>query len=217
MHTTILLTRHGQTEWNREERYRGQMDIPLNETGERQAAALAERLASFPVHAIYAGPLQRARRTAEICAERLRLPVHVLPGLLDLNFGAWQGLTPAQAAQRDPDLHQRWLQAPSSVAFPEGESLRAMQRRAFAALEETAARHLGQTIVLVAHMAVNKALLCAILGLDLDRYWMLHQGTCCLNIILRSPVHAPDLAAGQVPHRYEIVTLNDVCHIAAMG
>jgi alpha-ribazole phosphatase len=206
MTTTILLVRHGQTEWNREERFRGQIDVPLNDTGERQAAALAERLAVFPIAAIYTGPLQRAAHTAEICATRLGLTVQALPGLLDINFGEWQGLSPAEVAAREPELYDRWLNAPASVRFPGGERLEDMQQRAVSALETVIARHPGETVVLVAHMAVNKALLCAVLGLDLDHYWALRQDTCCLNIFR---CHGRQ--------RYELVTLNDTCHMDPVG
>ena len=204
--TTILLTRHGQTEWNREERYRGQADIPLNATGERQAAALAERLVAFPITALYTSPLQRAVRTAQICAARLGLEAQPLQGLLDIDFGQWQGLTPEQASARDPELHQRWLAAPGTVRFPGGESLEAVQRRAMEALETVIARHPAETVVLVAHMVVNKVLLCTILGLDLNHYFTLRQDTCSLNIFR---CHGPQ--------RYEIVTLNDACHMDAVG
>ncbi len=204
--TTILLTRHGQTEWNREERFRGQIDLALNATGERQAQALAERLAAFPVTAVYTGPLQRAVRTGEICAQRLGLTAEVLPGLLDLNLGAWQGLSPAEVAARYPEAHRQWLEAPGEVRFPEGEGLADLQRRAVGALETAIARHPGETVVLVGHMAVNKALLCAVLGLDLNHYWALRQDTCCLNIFR---CHGPQ--------RYEIVALNDTCHMDTVG
>ena len=204
--TSILLVRHGQTEWNREERFRGQIDVPLNAIGERQAAALAERLAVFPVAAIYTGPLQRAARTGQICAERLGLRAQALPGLLHLHFGQWQGLSPAEVAASQPDLYQQWITAPASVRFPGGESLADMQQRALSALETVVAKHPGETVVLVAHLAVNRALLCALLGLDLNRYWMLRQDTCCLNIFR---YHGPQ--------HYEMVAFNDTCHLDSAG
>ena len=203
--TTILLTRHGQTEWNRDERYRGQVDVALNATGERQAAALAERLTAFPISAIYTGPMQRAVRTGQICAERLGLTVQTLPGLLDLNFGEWQGLSPAEVSARYPELHRRWLTTPGDVQLPGGESLATMQRRAVEALEMVIARHPGETVLMVGHMGVNKVLLCAVLGLDLNRYWLIRQDTCCLNVFRHCD------------QGYEIVTLNDTCHLDAVG
>ncbi|MCL6432513.1 MAG: histidine phosphatase family protein [Anaerolineae bacterium] len=204
--TTILLTRHGQTEWNREERYRGRADIPLNATGERQAAALAERLSAFPVTALYTSPLQRAVRTGEICAARLGLRSAVLPGLLDIDFGAWQGLAPEAAAARDPEVYRQWLVAPGTIRFPGGEGLEDVQRRAMEALETVIARHPEETVVLVAHMVVNRVLLCTVLGLDLNHYFDLRQDTCSLNIFR---------CLGS--QRYEIVTLNDTCHMASAG
>ncbi len=204
--TTILLTRHGQTEWNREERYRGRADIPLNATGERQAAALAERLSTFPVTALYTSPLQRAVRTGEICAARLGLRPEVLPGLLDIDFGAWRGLTPEEAAARDPEVYRQWLATPGTIRFPGGEGLEDVQRRAMEALETVTARHPEETVVLVAHMVVNRVLLCTVLGLDLNHYFDLRQDTCSLNIFRRLG-----------PQRYEIVTLNDTCHMASVG
>ena len=205
MTTTILLTRHGQTEWNREERFRGQIDVPLNALGERQAAALAERLAAFPVTAIYTGPLQRARRTAEICAARLGLTAQTLAGLLDVNYGEWQGHSPAKVMERNPELYRRYLEAPHEVQFPGGESLEILQRRATNALEHVIARHPGETVVLVAHMGVNKVLLCSVLGLGLDHFWLLRQDTCCLNIF-----------RCRDDRRYEIIVLNDTCHMEAI-
>ncbi len=205
MTTTILLTRHGQTEWNREERFRGQIDVPLNATGERQAEALAARLVAFPVAAIYTAPLQRARRTAEICAARLGLTPQVLPGLLDANYGEWQGLSPSEIAARYPDQYRQWLSAPGEVTFPGGERFADMQARALAALQAVVARHPGETAVLVAHMAVNKALLSGILGVGLNAYWLLRQDTCALNILR---CHGSG---------YEIVALNDTCHMDSVG
>ncbi len=204
--TTIILTRHGQTEWNREERFRGQIDVPLNATGERQAQALAERLAAFPVTAIYTGPMQRALRTGEICAARLGLTAQPHPGLLDCNYGQWQGLTLDEVAARYPDLYQRWLNEPAIATFPGGESLAIVQERTVGALRDIIARHPGETVVLVAHQGLNKALLCAILGLDLSHYWDLRQDNCCLNVFRYHD-------AG----RYEVVTLNDTCHMDAVG
>ena len=134
--TTTLLTRHGQTEWNREERFRGRIDVPLNATGERQAAALAERLTQYSIAAIYTGPMQRVRRTGGICAARLGLQAQVLPHLLDADYGAWQGLSPAEISERYPDLWRLYLSAPQEVHFPAGETLVTLQERVVAVMEE---------------------------------------------------------------------------------
>src|SRR5262245_65615545 len=101
--TELLLTRHGETDWNREHRVQGHTDVPLNENGREQARALAERLVDVPLAAIYASDLARARETAEIVARRLGLGVVLDPGLREKNFGSWEGLTDVEIAERFPD------------------------------------------------------------------------------------------------------------------
>jgi len=96
--TRFVLVRHGQTEWNRVERFRGRADIPLNETGLAQAKALARRLASWAIAAVYSSPLQRTRETGKAIARQLGLQVEPLEGLIDIDYGALQGLTPEEAS-----------------------------------------------------------------------------------------------------------------------
>ncbi|MFQ5925719.1 MAG: histidine phosphatase family protein, partial [Dehalococcoidia bacterium] len=102
--TRIILIRHGQTEWNRGERFRGRVDIGLDETGMRQAEAAAERIARWGVAAIYSSPLKRATVTAQIIASRLHLPVEPVDGINDMDFGIWQGLSIGEARSRYPEL-----------------------------------------------------------------------------------------------------------------
>ena len=93
--TRIVLVRHGETEWNRVERFRGRADVPLNQTGIAQAEATARRIEKgWEVTAVYASPLVRALRTAEAIAQRFALDVQVHPGLIDIDYGAWQGRSP---------------------------------------------------------------------------------------------------------------------------
>jgi phosphoserine phosphatase len=98
MKTTMILVRHGQTEWNRVERFRGRADVPLNETGLRQAVLTAERIAcSWHPVAVYSSPLSRAQQTAQATARQFDLSVEVNEGLADIDYGKWQGLTPEEA------------------------------------------------------------------------------------------------------------------------
>lgn len=200
--TRIFLVRHGQTEWNRVERFRGQMDIPLNDAGRQQAAALAKRLAHEPVSAVYTGPLSRARDTAQPIADAFHLPCQVLKGLLDIHYGQWAGLTPQEVLERYPHLAALWRSEPHRVQIPDGESLAAVRARAVAALQQTIAAHPAQTIVLVGHQVVNKVLLCAILGLDDSHFWRIRQDNACLNLV--------EYHDGL----FDIVCLNDTCHLA---
>jgi len=202
--TRILLTRHGQTEWNRVERFRGQLDVPLNDLGRAQARALARKLATWPVAALYAGPLGRTRETAQPLAEALGLPVHILDGLLDINYGQWAGRTPEEVAQAEPEAHALWRSAPHLARPTGGETLQDVRERAVAALQGAIAAHPGQTIVLVGHQVVNKVLLCAVLGLDNSHFWRIRQDNACLNVL----EHHDGV--------FEIVTLNDTCHLATV-
>ena len=111
--THIVLVRHGQTEWNRVERFRGRADVPLDETGVAQAEATGRRVGSeFQPTAVYSSPLSRAIRTAGAIAGHLQLPVQPHPGIADIDYGEWQGLTPDEARARWPDEVAAWYGAP---------------------------------------------------------------------------------------------------------
>ena len=200
--TRIILVRHGQTAWNREERFRGREDLPLDETGRRQAAAAGQYVAArWSPTAIYCSPLQRAVQTAQAIGDACGLVVQPCPDLIDIDYGQWQGLTPAQAAARYPALHRAWLDAPQTVQIPGGESLAAVRARAFAALQSIIAHHPDETIVVVAHTVVNRLLLCAVLGLDNSRFWRLRQETAAINVFEWDG------------EDFTLVTLNDTCHL----
>ena len=206
--TRIILARHGQTAWNvgassaEGERFRGRIDLPLNERGHAQALALAERLADEPIAAIYASPLRRAIETAEPTARRLGLTVQPLEGIVDINYGDWQEHPHSEVARLYPALYRQWLQEPHLVRPPGGESLGEVRDRAMAALRQVIARYQGQTILVVAHQVVNKVLVCAMLGLDNSHFWRIRQDNGCLNIF--------DYQEGD----FSVLLINDTCHIS---
>lgn len=202
--TRFYLVRHGQTAWNREERFRGRVDLPLNETGIRQAEALALHMKGREVAAIYASPLKRTMETAGILAQQFSLPVVPLDGLLDVDFGGWQGLSTEEAAQKYPELFETWVNRPHEVRFPEGESMEELRQRVTAAVERLAVEHNEQTVVLVSHMVVCKVLLCALLGLDNSHYWQVGQDVCALNSF--------EFSDG-VP---TVSLVNDTCHLKSL-
>jgi broad specificity phosphatase PhoE len=201
----IILARHGQTAWNigagTGERFRGRVDLPLDDTGLAQAHALAERLADLPIVAAYSSPLKRAVETARPTARQLSLPVQPLPGIIDINYGDWQGLSHAEVAKVYPDLYRRWLEKPHRVKFPNGESLRQVRLRGMAALKQVAACHDGRTVLLVAHQVVNKVLVCAMLGLDNSHFWHIRQDNGCINVF----EHQDGI--------FTAVLVNDTCHL----
>jgi len=200
--TIVILVRHGQTEWNEVERFRGRADVPLNETGLAQARATGRRIAAeWRPEAIFTSPLSRAVKTAEAIGEACALPVQVHLGLVDIDYGEWQGLTLDEAQARWPAAISAWLGAPHLARIPGGETLDALRVRAMAAVEQLVARHPEGTIVLVGHTVVNRVILLAVLGLGHDRFWRLRQDTGAVNVFEARPDGCT------------LVSLNDTCHL----
>jgi broad specificity phosphatase PhoE len=201
--TRIVLIRHGQTAWNREARFRGQSDVPLEAFGLKQAEVTGRYVAArWPAVAVYASPLSRTMKTAEAIAQAQSLAAQPLQGLTDINFGAFQGLDVQEAEQHYPDLLHAWMEAPHTVHFPGGESLDIVRNRVTAALDEVVARHEGQTVALVSHTVVNRVLLCVVLGWGNDHFWRMGQETCAVNVF--------DAAEDGA---FTIIQLNDTGHL----
>ena len=199
----ILLARHGETPWNAEGRYQGQVDIPLSDVGLAQAAALGQRLQGVHIDRAVASPLARATRTAQLALGEARVPMLGFDaGLLEIAHGEWEGLLASEIAQRDPLRLQAWRDAPESVLMPGGESLQMVLERAWPALMRACAG-LGadDTLLVVAHDAVNRVLLARILGLPLARLWTFRQAPTTLNLLEGDDVDA-----------LEVVRLNDCAH-----
>lgn len=180
----ILLVRHGRTEWNREEIFRGTIDVPLDEQGRREAACARDWLREENLHAAYCSPLSRAVETAQIILEPHGIRVESHPGLRDLDYGDWQGKPLEEVKRRHGDLYRIWKQAPHEVVFPGGEGLAAVRDRALAAIQDAVEKHPGQTVLMAAHRVVNKVLIAALLGLDDSHFWRIGQDTAALNEFL---------------------------------
>ncbi len=201
--TGIVLVRHGQTAWNREVRFRGQANPPLDDVGLQQAAATAGYVKKrWPVEAVYASPMGRAMQTAEAIGEAHDMMAQPFEGLLDINFGDWQGHSPEEVKQTHPELLRAWYDAPHTVQVPGGESLDIVRDRVVAGLDTIVERHPGQRVAMVGHTVVNRVLLCAILGLGNESFWRLRQGTCAVNVF---EVDGAGTAT--------IVVLNDTSHL----
>jgi broad specificity phosphatase PhoE len=203
--TRFILVRHGQTEWNRVERFRGRADLSLDETGRRQAEAAALRLKGEKIAAIYSSPLKRTIETASILARQLKLPVQPFEGLLDIDFGSWQGLSPEEAAQQDSQLYKKWLEHPDEVSFPNGESLDIVRQRVVSGVEDVASKHNDQTVVLVSHKVVCQVLMCAMIGLDNSHFWQVRQDVNAINVF--------EFRDGAPL----VMLVNDTCHLKNMA
>jgi len=196
-----ILVRHGQTEWNRVERFCGRADIPLNDVGQEQARRVGMRLARERIAAIHSCPLTRAMETAKAIAGPHRLEVIPEAGLLDIDYGAWEGKTPEEVAVADSKRHALWLTQPDRVQIPKGEHLRMVRGRALVAVDALAEKYPYETVVLVSHKIVCQVILCAILGLSERAIWRIEQDTAAVNVFEKRQ-------AGFV-----IVTLNDTSHL----
>lgn len=172
--TEIILARHGETVWNVEETFRGRTDLELNVRGRQQAKLLAEHLAELKIEAVYSSPLKRALETAEAIARRHKLKVNTSPGLIDCDFGKWQGLHLQEVKDRYKELYQQWAESPQLVKIPAGESLDEVRERALKVVNGVMAKH-TEAVVLVSHRVVNKVLICAFLGLDNSYFWNIRQ------------------------------------------
>jgi probable phosphoglycerate mutase len=147
--TTLLVARHGQTDWNLQRRWQGHADPPLNETGRAEAQALGETLGGLGVEAIYSSDLVRARETAEIMAARLGLDVQVDRRLREVDVGEWAGLTTAEVEERFPDGHRRRREG--MTGWESGEPYEVMERRVVEALHEIAGAHPAGPVLVVTH------------------------------------------------------------------
>ena len=168
MTTTVLLARHGQSDWNAAGRWQGHADRPLSERGREQARELAARLAEFTLDAIYSSDLSRARQTAEAVAKVQKLEVVTVPELREVDVGSWEGLTRDEARKRFPDDFRRWQAG--GVGWQDGETYVEMSRRVVGAIRSLAARHEGGRILVVGHGGPIRAVHAEALGLDVETY-----------------------------------------------
>jgi broad specificity phosphatase PhoE len=173
----IILVRHGETEWNVGEIFRGRIDIDLNDTGRKQAELLGEYLSESKIEAVYSGPLKRALNTAQAIARYHNLEAQIAAGLNDLDFGQWQGLSLQKVREKYTEAYAEWVNHPEQVKLPGGETLGQVRERAVKVVNEVIARHKG-AVVLVSHRVVNKVLICALLGLDDSHFWNIRLDTC---------------------------------------
>ena len=163
--TTLILARHGETDWNRENRFQGHADPPLNDLGREQSAELAARLAGERIARVYTSPLRRASETAEIVARELGLEVEHLEGLREIDVGAWSGLTRDEVAVRFPDEYALWLdRAPHG--YGEGETYDELAARVVPALRSLADRHPSETVLVVTHGGPSRVMQAHAAGID---------------------------------------------------
>ncbi len=199
--TTILLVRHGDVPGIEPERFRGRMDVELTERGIAEADSTADWIARFwrPT-IVYTSPLKRCRGTGSAIAKRCKVRCEVLPSLNDLDYGEWQWQTHAAVAAESAALYRRWRERPHLMRFPKGESLQELVARAADALRFAIDAHPAETIVMVSHDSLNRALLLQVLDQPLSAYWKLSQDPCAINEIAAAPDRIVTLCVNETAH-----------------
>ena len=201
MSTRLLLARHGQTAWNVQCRYMGQLDIPLDSTGQHQAALLGRKLAGETLAAIYTSDLLRARETASAIVSYHNCPLINEPRLREMDFGAWQGMTYPEIQKTDKLNLEAWEADRLKNAPPGGETLCQFSSRIEAVYREIIQAHSEETVLMVAHGGLLKILVCLVLGLPPGRYWQIQLSTASLSEIW------------VYPEGGSLGLLNDTCHL----
>lgn len=198
----LYLLRHGETDWNVEQRIQGVSDTALNEVGVGQAEALGCALRGRPIACVYASPLMRARRTAEIVAQAVGAPLLEEAGIAELNQGELEGEPFRRLPETHPDFMQMWRNHPARVRMPGGETLAELQERAWAVMERFLAAHEDEVIAAVSHNLAIIMILCRILGVELDGFRAIRQHNAAMNIIEHSPERG-----------WSVVTMNSLAHL----
>jgi phosphoserine phosphatase len=200
--TRIVLVRHGHVEGIDPPRFRGRMDLPLSDLGQRQAQLTAERLSTqWSPAAIYSSPLRRCLQASQAIGHETGTSVQPIESLHDLDYGDWQWKTFDEARALDPVLFEQWFAAPHLVRFPGGDCLQDLVLRTADALRMALSVHAGQTVVLVAHDSVNRALLLQVLDMPLSAYWRLPQSPCAISEVVFEDGKA------------QVVRINETAHL----
>lgn len=196
----LILVRHGETDWNTERRWQGQLDVPLNGKGQWQARRVAQALADRPITRLISSDLQRALVTAESIAAACGRPVKTDPRLREMGFGAWEGLTYNEIMESDADSYSLWKENPFLHAPSGAETLDVAGRRIIHAWQEIE-REYADTVVLVSHGGTLRVLLCHLLGLPPEAFWQLKLYNASISTVQISP-------AGNT-----LISLNDTDHL----
>jgi alpha-ribazole phosphatase len=181
--TRVILIRHTEPEPGARGRCYGRLDVDLSDGGRRHADALGTALASFGVQALFSSPQRRALETARLIGARLDLEPTEHAGLAEIDFGEFEGRTYEEIAASEPGLYRAWMETPTAVRFPGGESFADLRARVVAALAEIRAAHSGSAVALVAHAGVIRAVLAAALALPDEEIFGLPQDYGGVSIV----------------------------------
>ncbi len=195
----IFLIRHGETNWNKEGRFQGQIDIPLNENGKDQANKTFEYLRKISFNKAFSSSMHRPYETAQIILQNNKdLKIEKIDSLVEISHGLWEGKLEAEIREKWPNLLKNWHDKPEEVIMPEGESIKDVSERSVEAFDKICLSQRDNDLsLLVAHDAVNKTLICNILGINYSNIWMIKQGNGGITIVdlFNDPSKSPVISA----------------------
>lgn len=197
----IILIRHGETTWNLEGRYQGQEDTPLSKKGIAQGKAVGLALKHIPIDAAISGPLSRAFDTCRFAAKHHYLSIRTDERITEISHGKWEGIHADEIKKAYPKEFALWHTRPEQVQMPGGESLEDVRKRVREAFDCYAEEYQGKTVLVAAHDAVNKVILCDLMGLGLEYFWHFKQDNACINILEENKKN------------WRLVTLNSTTHL----
>lgn len=200
----LFIIRHAESEWNPIGRYQGLLDPGLSERGLKQAELLGRALEKEKIDVIYSSPLKRTHQTAQEIAKRHGLEIIEDRRIIEIDHGVWSGMLVEEVKERFPEDFRMWLEEPHRVKFEGGESLQDVFKRVKDFLEFIREKHWGQTVVIVSHTVPIRAMFCALLNIDLSKFWVFG----CDNASYSS-VHMEE-------KRNVIVKLNITCHLGEL-
>lgn len=205
MVTTVYLTRHGQTEWNSIGRMMGWTDEDMNETGFAQAERLAARMAKMQLDAIYVSPLKRAITTGTIVGKSHGIAPRPAEGLIEINYGIWEGLTRTDVKNKWPELQQQLHDDPSELAIPGGETFKQLAIRVVGAFDEIVEAEEGKHVLMVSHQGILKVLVAELMGISYRDWGKFEIRNASLTTMMVNSGHI------------HVITLNDISHLESIG
>ncbi len=200
----LILARHCQTSWHAERRYVGSTDLPLDDTGMKQAKLVASHLTDTELDAVYSSPLSRCLQLANMIVEGRSLDVTIDRRLHEIDLGRWTGQSYDDVALRDEETLKRWLEDPASVTLPDGESILDVRERVKSWLEDALDAYLGRTVLVSSHSTPIKVMLTLLLGLPLS-------GVHSLSVSLAS---ISSITYDGKSSNLEL--MNDTCHLSRL-
>lgn len=185
MSLTLYFLRHGQTAFSRDNSFSGSgLDLELTLAGQEMAQAFADAYQSIPWQAIYCSPMRRAVATAQPLCQAVKMELQLRPGLTEMSFGHWEGLTQEEAQQQYPQAYLRWSIEPGWYAPPGGETAHQVARRAMPVIDEISQQFSDGNVLIVSHKSTTRIILCHLLGLEVGLYrHRLDCPVCSISIV----------------------------------